>query len=100
MQDALNAPIRADYGILTSPLVELKMKSHCSLHGHCPGIVHFAIALTAYARQRIKPLGLTLCSALDSFYVREAHSGKVLAPERHRSIEHQLRHAIHALDAR
>jgi [protein-PII] uridylyltransferase len=39
-------------------------------------------------------------AALDSFYVREAHSGKVLAPERHRSIEHRLRHAIHALDAR
>jgi [protein-PII] uridylyltransferase len=38
-------------------------------------------------------------AALDSFYVREAHSGKVLASERHRSIEHQLRHAIHALDA-
>jgi UTP:GlnB (protein PII) uridylyltransferase len=39
-------------------------------------------------------------AALDSFYVREAHSGKVLAPERHRSIEHRLRHAIDALDAR
>jgi [protein-PII] uridylyltransferase len=38
-------------------------------------------------------------AALDSFYVRETSSGKVLAPERHRSIERQLRHAIHALDA-
>lgn len=51
MQDALNASIQADYGILTSPLVELKMKSYCSLHGHCLGNVHFAIALTAYARR-------------------------------------------------
>jgi [protein-PII] uridylyltransferase len=39
-------------------------------------------------------------AALDSFYVRELAGGKVLAPERHRSIEHRLRHAIHALDAR
>jgi [protein-PII] uridylyltransferase len=39
-------------------------------------------------------------AALDSFYVRELTGGKVLAPERHRSIEHRLRHAIHALDAR
>jgi len=39
-------------------------------------------------------------AALDSFYIRELSGGKVLAPERHRSIEHRLRHAIHALDAR
>jgi [protein-PII] uridylyltransferase len=39
-------------------------------------------------------------AALDSFYVRELAGGKVLAPERHHSIEHRLRHAIHALDAR
>jgi [protein-PII] uridylyltransferase len=39
-------------------------------------------------------------AALDSFYVRELSGGKVLAPERHRSIEHRLRQAIHALDAR
>ncbi|MGO8930295.1 MAG: [protein-PII] uridylyltransferase [Limisphaerales bacterium] len=39
-------------------------------------------------------------AALDSFYVRELAGGKVLAPERHRSIEHRLRQAIHALDAR
>jgi [protein-PII] uridylyltransferase len=40
-------------------------------------------------------------AALDSFYVRElAQGGKVLAHERHHSIEHRLRHAIHALDAR
>jgi [protein-PII] uridylyltransferase len=38
-------------------------------------------------------------AALDSFYVRELSGGKVLAQERHRAIEHQLRHAIHALDA-
>jgi [protein-PII] uridylyltransferase len=36
-------------------------------------------------------------AAIDSFYVREAGS-KVLAPERHHSIERRLRHAIHALD--
>jgi [protein-PII] uridylyltransferase len=39
-------------------------------------------------------------AALDSFYVRELAGGKVLAPERHRTIERQLRHAIHALDTR
>jgi [protein-PII] uridylyltransferase len=39
-------------------------------------------------------------AALDNFYVRELAGGKVLAPERHRSIEHRLRQAIHALDAR
>src|ERR1039457_2593544 len=39
-------------------------------------------------------------AALDSFYVRELAGGKVLAHERHHSIEHRLRHAIHALDAR
>jgi [protein-PII] uridylyltransferase len=39
-------------------------------------------------------------AALDSFYVRELIGGKVLVPERHRSIEHRLRHAMHALDAR
>ena len=37
-------------------------------------------------------------AALDSFYVRELSGGKVLAPERHRAIEHHLRHAIQALD--
>jgi [protein-PII] uridylyltransferase len=37
-------------------------------------------------------------AALDSFYVRELAGGKVLDPERHRSIERRLRHAIHALD--
>ena len=39
-------------------------------------------------------------AAIDSFYVRELSGGKVLAPERQHAIEHQLRHAIHALDAR
>ncbi len=39
-------------------------------------------------------------AALDSFYVRELGGAKVLSPERHHSIERQLRHAIHALDAR
>ena len=38
-------------------------------------------------------------AALDSFYVRELSGGKILAPERQRSVEHRLRHAIHALDA-
>jgi [protein-PII] uridylyltransferase len=38
-------------------------------------------------------------AALDSFYVRELTGGKVLAPERHRTIEHKLRQAIHHLDA-
>jgi [protein-PII] uridylyltransferase len=38
-------------------------------------------------------------AALDSFYVRELTGGKILAPERHRSIEHKLRQAIHQLDA-
>ena len=48
-------------------------------------------------------------AVIDSFYLRElngdmgggaggAGGGKVLAPERHRAIEHKLRHAIHALD--
>jgi [protein-PII] uridylyltransferase len=39
-------------------------------------------------------------AAIDSFYVRELAGGKILAPERQRAIEHKLRHAIHALDAR
>jgi [protein-PII] uridylyltransferase len=39
-------------------------------------------------------------AAIDSFYVRELDGGKVLAPERHRAIDHKLRHAIHALDAK
>ena len=38
-------------------------------------------------------------AAMDSFYVRELTGGKILAPERHRAIEHHLRHAIHKLDA-
>ena len=37
-------------------------------------------------------------AAIDSFYVREEDESKVLAPERHHSIERRLRHAIHALD--
>jgi len=37
-------------------------------------------------------------AAIDSFYVREEDGCKVLAPERHHSIERRLRHAIHALD--
>jgi len=37
-------------------------------------------------------------AAIDSFYVREEDGSKVLAPERHHSIERRLRHAIHALD--
>ena len=39
-------------------------------------------------------------AAIDSFYVREADGSKVLAKERHHSIERRLRHAIHALDSR
>jgi [protein-PII] uridylyltransferase len=39
-------------------------------------------------------------AAIDSFYVRELTGIKVLSPERHHSIERQLRHAIHALDAK
>jgi [protein-PII] uridylyltransferase len=39
-------------------------------------------------------------AAIDSFYVREKDDGKITAAERHRSIEHKLRHAIHALDHR
>jgi [protein-PII] uridylyltransferase len=38
-------------------------------------------------------------AAIDSFYVREQTGGKIQAPERHHVIEHQLRHAIHKLDA-
>jgi len=38
-------------------------------------------------------------AAFDSFYVREEDESKVLAPERHHSIERRLRHAIHALDS-
>jgi len=37
-------------------------------------------------------------AALDSFYVRELTGGKVLDPERHHAIEHQLHLAIHSLD--
>ncbi|HSU52480.1 MAG TPA: [protein-PII] uridylyltransferase [Candidatus Dormibacteraeota bacterium] len=37
-------------------------------------------------------------AAIDSFYVRELDGDKVLAPERHRSIERKLRQAIHSLD--
>ena len=37
-------------------------------------------------------------AAIDSFYVRELAGGKILAPERHRAIEHLLRQAIHKLD--
>ena len=33
-------------------------------------------------------------AAIDSFYVRELDGGKVLAPERHRAIEHRLRRAL------
>jgi [protein-PII] uridylyltransferase len=39
-------------------------------------------------------------AAIDTFYVRELDGAKVLGPERHRSIERKLRHAVHALDAR
>ena len=38
-------------------------------------------------------------AAIDSFYVREQDGNKVVAPERHHSIERRLRQAIHALDA-
>lgn len=37
-------------------------------------------------------------AAIDSLYVQEIGGGKVLSPERQRSIERRLRHAIHALD--
>jgi [protein-PII] uridylyltransferase len=37
-------------------------------------------------------------AAIDSFYVRELTGGKVLNPDRHHAIEHQLRQAIHKLD--
>jgi [protein-PII] uridylyltransferase len=37
--------------------------------------------------------------AIDSFYVRELSGSKILAPERQHAIEHQLRQAIHKLDA-
>jgi [protein-PII] uridylyltransferase len=39
-------------------------------------------------------------AAIDSFYVRELDGGKILATERHRSIERKLRHAVHLLDSR
>jgi [protein-PII] uridylyltransferase len=38
-------------------------------------------------------------AAIDTFYVRELTGGKVASPERQQAIEHQLRHAIHKLDA-
>ena len=38
-------------------------------------------------------------AAIDSFYVREFDGGKVLAPERHRVIERQLRQSIAKLDS-
>lgn len=38
-------------------------------------------------------------AAIDSFYVQEMGGRKILSPERQKSIERQLRHAIHALDA-
>ena len=37
-------------------------------------------------------------AAIDSFYVREEDGSKILSPERQRSIERKLRHAIHELD--
>src|SRR6185295_3156192 len=39
-------------------------------------------------------------AAIDSFYVHEIGGEKIVAPERQKSIERRLRHAIHALDAR
>jgi [protein-PII] uridylyltransferase len=39
-------------------------------------------------------------AAIDSFYVRELGGGKVVSPERHRTIERRLRQAIHSLDSR
>jgi [protein-PII] uridylyltransferase len=39
-------------------------------------------------------------AAIDTFYLRELDGRKILAPERHRSIERKLRHAIHSLDPR
>jgi [protein-PII] uridylyltransferase len=39
-------------------------------------------------------------AAIDTFYVRELDGGKVVSPERHRSIERKLRQAIHSLDSR
>ncbi len=48
--------------------------------------------------------GARICTekgaAIDTFYVCELDGRKVLAPERQRSIERHVRHAIHALDAR
>jgi [protein-PII] uridylyltransferase len=38
-------------------------------------------------------------AAIDTFYVRELTGAKILASERHHTIEHQLRRAIHKLDA-
>jgi [protein-PII] uridylyltransferase len=47
-------------------------------------------------------VGAKICTergaAIDSFYVRERIGGKIMNPERHRAIEHQLRHSIHKLD--
>jgi [protein-PII] uridylyltransferase len=39
-------------------------------------------------------------AAIDTFYIGESEGGKILAPERQRSIERKLRHAIHSLDPR
>ncbi|MEY2427234.1 MAG: [protein-PII] uridylyltransferase [Verrucomicrobiota bacterium] len=39
-------------------------------------------------------------AAIDTFYIGELEGGKILAPERQRSIERKLRHAIHSLDPR
>jgi [protein-PII] uridylyltransferase len=39
-------------------------------------------------------------AAIDTFYVQEADSGKLVSPERLRVVERQLRHAIHGLDLR
>ena len=39
-------------------------------------------------------------AAIDSFYVREFDGAKIEAPERQRSIERRLRHAIHSLDVK
>jgi [protein-PII] uridylyltransferase len=37
-------------------------------------------------------------AAIDTFYVQELNSGKILEVDRQRAIERKLRHAIHALD--
>ncbi len=62
----------------------------------------YAIAQT-FTELRLDLSTARICTekgaAIDNFYVHEIGGGKILSPERQKSIERRLRHAIHQLDA-